>query len=474
MRVSCPVAPSWRARIARAIVSFVAIVGVASCGKVESNKTPDATVPGDDAMADDAGIDAPPKACTETTCTNDVLEVCGSDGLVERTEQCALGCFTSGNRCNAVDPSNGLASHLDQAAQQADVTLPDATTINTDNGMVMSPNGPIAVATATVAQSGAPTIRVLIAKSWTIDNVRVTGSLPLALVASEAITIRGLLDASADAHVAGPGALSCASAGAGGAPGPGSFDRIRNPNSGGYPDFAYNINGSGGGGFGTAGGNGGVESAQLDVGIGGAVNGTATLVPLRGGCPGYAGLGTSPGTGGGAIQLVSAKQVVLVDTGTRKGIVHVGGGAGRGGALGRNENETPPAIYGSSGGGSGGGILIEAPSVVLEDGTALLAAGGGGGGYGACTGMANGTDAPPGVGTPNGGACPAGTSPTSIGGNGATTGAGGVGGDTTQGSAGSGGGGLGRIRVNTANGQYTTGTGAVVRGTETTGMVGKR
>lgn len=473
MRASFSMVTGWRGHVLRACAPFAAAVGLASCGSVPAKQGADASV--GDTGTEDAGIDAPPKACTTTTCTNDVLEVCGSNGMVESTEQCALGCFSNGNRCNTVEPSNGLASHLDQAPQQSDVTLPDGSTINTDNGTVMSPNGPIAVATATVAQTGAPTLRVLIAKSWTLDNVRVTGQLPLALVASEEITVQGVLDASADASVRGPGAVTCATAtGAGGAPGGAYYDRPRQGNSGGYPEYILNINGSGGGGFGTVGGNGGVESTASNVGSGGIVNGTPTLVPLRGGCQGYAATTAYVGAGGGAIQLVSNKRVRLADTGTRKGIVHAGGGSGHAGDLGKPAIDDPTPVYGSGGGGSGGGILLEAPSVVLEDGTALLAAGGGGGGFGACANTPNGMDAPPGIGTPSGGSCPSGTSPASTGGNGATSAAGGVGGDTTQGSAGGGGGGLGRVRVNTADGQYTAGTGAVIRGAEATGMVGRR
>lgn len=442
------------------------------CGSIPS-KQPDAGTDAESAV--DAAIDAPPKACTATTCTNDVLEVCGPDGMVESTETCALGCSTEVVRCNLVMPSNELASHLDEAPQQADVTLPDGSTINTDTGTVSSPNGAIAVSAATVTQSGAPTLRVLIAKSWTVDNVHVIGSLPLALVASGEITVRGVLDASADTYTRGAGALTCTSTtGSGGAPGSGYLDRPRLGNSGGYPDYIWNINGSGGGGFGTAGGNGGVESTNTSVGTGGLANGNVTLVPLRGGCQGYGASGTYLGGGGGAIQLVSNTKVHLADTGNRKGIVHVGGGGGHAGVLGKGENDTTTPMYGSGGGGSGGGILIEAPSVVIDDGTALLAVGGGGGGYGACVNLPNGMDAPAGIGTPSGGACPGGTTPASTGGNGATTGAGGVGGDTTQGSAGSGGGGLGRIRVNTADGQYTSGVGSVVRGAMTTGTVGTR
>lgn len=445
-----------------------------------SAKQPDAGGGGgDDAATDaatDAAIDAPPIACTETTCTNDVLEVCGSNGMVESTENCALGCYTDGTRCNEVDPSNGLASQLDQAAQQGDVTLPDGARINTDTGTVTSANGDaIAVATATVQQAGGPTLRVLLARSFTMDGVRVVGSLPVAFVAREEITIRGVLDASADGATPGPGAQACNGAGAGGAPGTGFFEHPPGSNSGGYPDFVWGVAGAGGGGFGSAGGDGGVRVADYAVGAGGSSSGQPSLVPLRGGCPGNNGSTTEYptylGAGGGAVQLVAGRKIHLATAGATKGIVHVGGGGGRAGVLGRDIGQP---IRGSAGGGSGGGILFEAPSVVLDDGAGMLAAGGGGGGYGACTPEPNGQDAPPSAATPLGGACPMQTTPASIGGNGATSSAGGVGGNASSGCAGGGGGGLGRIRVNTADGQYTKGANALLRGVETTGMVGKR
>jgi hypothetical protein len=142
--------------------------------------------------------------------------------------------------------------------------------------------------------------------------------------------------------------------------------------------------------------------------------------------------------------------------------------------LGRiNVTDTSP-IWGPAGGGSGGGILIEAPSVVLEDGAALLAGGGGAGGYGACPPGPDGADAPASMAIASGGSCPAGTNPTATGGDGATTGAGATGQNSTSGSAGGGGGGLGRIRINTADGQYTAGANTLVRGVATSGVIGRR
>ena len=358
------------------------------------------------------------------------------------------------------------------AGQQADVTLPAGSTINTDTGTVTAPNGAVAVATTTVAQSGGPTLRVLMAKSWIIENVRVSGSLPLAIVSSGDITVRGVLDLSADGATAGPGAFNCGGTGTGGAPGSGFWARVPAGNSGGYPAYLWQSNGAGGGGFGGEGGAGGERTNQFPVGAGGIINGTSNLVPLRGGCAGNALIASYAGAGGGALQLVTNKTVRLVDAGASKGIIHVGGGRGAAAPLGKADPMDAGDVTHPGSGGSGGGILIEAAALVLDANTALLAAGGGGGGYGACTPAPNGLDAPASASTPVGGGCPGGITPAAAGGDGGTAAAGGPGVGTTNGCAGSGGGGVGRIRVNTSDGQYTA-TGALVRGAATTGMAGK-
>ncbi|MGE0398925.1 MAG: hypothetical protein AB7T06_19605 [Kofleriaceae bacterium] len=446
------------------------------CGSVNENKE-DGGVGQDSGSNADAGvdmeIDAPPAACTETTCTNGTLEVCGSGGMVESTQQCGLGCFADGTRCNAIVASNGLSTSVDQAAQQGEVTLPDGSQINTDTGTVSSVAGTIAVATTTVAQSGGATLRVLIAKSFTLGNVRVTGTLPLALVASNEIKVQGVLDVSADGSSAGAGAGTCA-AGNGGAPGSGFFSTIPANNTGGYPHYLWTINGGGGGGFGTAGGNGGQVTSSFNVGAGGAANGEPTLVPLRGGCAGYSDVVANRGAGGGAVQLVANERIHLVSAGGNRGVIDVGGGGGKAGALGREDLNSTDPVFSAAGGGSGGAVLLEAAVVVIDDGAGLLAGGGGGGGYGACTPAPNGADATP-SGTAGGGSCAA-ARPAANGGAGATTASGAIGGNSnaTQGGAGGGGGGLGRIRINTRDGAVMTAGTSVLRGDRTTGTAGVR
>lgn len=459
----------------KVLVSLFAVL-FAACGSVNEEKA-DAGSDGA-SMADaavDAEIDAPPIACTQTTCTNDTLEVCGSDNMIERSEHCNLGCFDQ-TRCNRIDPSNGLASSVDQAEGQTDVTLPDGITINTDSGTVNGPSGTIAVATSTVTQISGLSIRVLVAKSFTVGSVRVRGSLPLALVASSTITIRGILDVSADGGTPGPGASICA-VGTGGASNQGIYSRTPANNSGGYPMYIWTINGSGGGGFGTAGGGGGTVASAYTDGAAGPANGTNTLVPLRGGCAGYATIDSSRGAGGGAIQLVANEEVHLVNAAGNLGIIDAGGGGGAHGMpLGHVDTSDSTPIYPPGGGGSGGGVLIETGKLILDGGTAITAGGGGGGGYGACTPSPHGADATP-SGTASGGACGANTRPASSGGAGATTGAGDVGGDcneTNTGEAGSGGGGLGRIRINTRDGSAMTGVGTILRADRTSGIADVR
>jgi hypothetical protein len=426
----------------------------------------------------------PGSGCVSVTCTagdalrcdGDQLVTCNAAGTGAVAETCALGCNADMLRCNNVDPSNGLATYLDQAAQQGDVTLPDGTTISTDNGTVTGPDGAIAVANTIIAQPGGPMLRVLMAKSFSVGNVRVTGTAALAIVAADSITINGVLDLSADGVTGGPGASTCSVIGAGGRPNPGGFVRVPADNSGGYPTFLWSVGGGGGGGFGSSGGTGG-DAGSFTGGGPGTTNGGATLVPLRGGCPGADDRGgPNGGAGGGAVQLVANGSVHLVDVGATKGGIHVGGGGGRAGDLGRADASDTNVVWGSGGGGAGGGILIEASALVLDAGTGLLAAGGAGAGWGACAPAAHGTDAPANASTPSGGSCSSGTTPATTGGDGATTGDGGGGQSMTHtgGSAGGGGGGLGRIRINTADAQYSSQTSSTLRGVVTTGIVQTR
>lgn len=383
---------------------------------------------------------------------------------------CPLGHDDSGTRCLELDPSNGLAAALDDAADQAAVTLPDGTTIDTDTGTVTSGSGAIGVATTTVPQPGGRDLRVFMASSWTLHDVRIEGTLPVAFVASGDVEIAGLVDVSADGNTPGAGANDCGGTGAGGEPSGGYWSRVKAGAVGSTGTYVWNSGGGGGGGFGTAGATGGEHEngdALSAGGAGGSVNGAAALVPLRGGCSGGGHGPDYAGAGGGAVQIVSGRVITVQSNGR----VHAGGGGGRGTDLGAELNSVQ---YESAGGGSGGGILLEAPEVSFGSSTLLLAAGGGGGGAGGCA-QRHGEDAPANAGTAAGGTCPAeGWGQPAGGGAGASAAAAQSGSDTDYHSAGGGGGGAGRVRINTADASFTGEGNATVRGALTTGTVAVR
>jgi hypothetical protein len=226
--------------------------------------------------------------------------------------------------------------------------------------------------------------------------------------------------------------------------------------------------GSGGGGFATAGGHGGsVVNSTAAGGTGGGISGTASLVPLRGGCsPGAATTDTgtlaSNSFGGGAIQLVSRTKVSIT------GVLAVDGDDG-----GTDQASAQGiAIYG---GGAGGGILVEAPDVELGPNAALLARGGGGGSTGIA--VMSAIDANPIAGV----ICATPSASCGNGGSGAAPGVDAQAGvnvnyntSATLVTAGGGGGGLGRIRINTPTGTYNKSNTTVEAGALTTGTLATR
>jgi len=165
--------------------------------------------------------------------------------------------------------------------------------------------------------------------------------------------------------------------------------------------------------------------------------------PLLGGCSGGNQLDTSGaniaahgGVGGGAIQLVSQTAVTLAGA----GLIDVGAGGGQV----------------TAGGGSGGVVVIETPKLTITGANAGIVANGGAGG--GC-GMA-GPDGSATTGAAPGATCA--TNFSGAGGTGATTPGTGcrVGVDTCNGTCppayGGGGGSVGRLRIVTADGNYST------------------
>jgi len=277
--------------------------------------------------------------------------------------------------------------------------------------------------------------------------VKVSGPLPLVIVASGDVTIQGTLDGAAQGEAVGPG-------GNPGGESPGDVGGKDGLGAGGgkhcgCPDSNYDDCGGGGGGFGEQGGNGGEEAGGCATkSAGGALYGTANLEPLEGGSGGASGhnylymagvnaLGAG-GAGGGALQ-ISSQGTIRID-----GAITVGGGGGQPGDGSQSA--------GGGGGGSGGAILIEA---VRVEGNGWLAANGGGGGGGAEVTSPGQPVATAGEdGRPSGAVALGGGG----GGTGTAGGAGGTGAEKPQpggdvktsgyGGCGGGGGASGRIRVN--------------------------
>ena len=232
-------------------------------------------------------------------------------------------------------------------------------------------------------------------------SVRLQGDRPVIFATTGSMRVLGELLASS-------GSAACTDGGAGGS--------------------VAATKGGGGGGFGSIAGEGGNNG-----GAAGIVNGDPRLVPLRGGCPG--GGGTA---GGGALQLSAAGNLTI--TGTIAA-------AGRGG-------QGSPINIGGEGAGSGGGLLLEGLFVVVGgSGTAITANGGAGGEGGGV--FVPGQDGANGS-TRTADVAMGGDSVSSggRGGNGAAGTAAATSGANSTFGAGTGGGGagLGRLRINSANG----------------------
>ena len=227
--------------------------------------------------------------------------------------------------------------------QTTDLQLP--TTIDTN-----------VACTFTQPQSSPPSICVIAARSITQPNqkqTRVTGPRPLLLVATETISIGGVIDVSShrnDTNGAGANTGNCGQAGNGAA--------------------AIGSLGGGGGAGGSLGGIGGTGGSALGGNPGGTSTASAVPTILRGGCKGGKGgqLNGStaglPGSGGGAVYLLAGTRIDLLGN----SVLNASGAAGAG----------SDARCGGSGGGSGGMIGLEAPIVQIANDARLYAIGGGG------------------------------------------------------------------------------------------------
>lgn len=384
--------------------------------------------PGD--VEDAANACAP----STTTCTNDTLTVCDATGQPSSTTTCAFGCFTSGDRCADLAPSNGLGMYLDQARTAQSIVLTQPATLDTDAATLMTTvNVPM---TTVVVPSQPVDVLVVIASSFEADNVLVYGSRALAIVSDGDVRLHGMFSVSARDSALAIGGVG---------PGAGASTQTDPACTAGRSAFsATSYAGAGGGGHGTAGGRGG----NGDVSLGGArgeVTGSEALVPLRGGCPGAQawttpGTGSSQGHGGGAIQ-VSTRGHIVLDS--EAAITASGSGP-----IGFPRScpivaGDPPYCNAGAGGGAGGGILLEAAGIDVPVTAAVVANGGSGNcsymGYGGSgllsEGPTQGQDCSTIEGAGSGGRSSNGVLAALDGGNGTVTGGGG-------------GGGAGRIRIN--------------------------
>jgi hypothetical protein len=395
----------------------------------------------------------------QTVCANGTVATCDANGSQTSTTMCALGCFEDQPRCRDIVPSNGLATYYDATSAPTDLIVPagkdaqlDATagTITLDGNVL-----PIATYLMSAPPGGVP-IRVFVADHVTISGRLIAMSTrPANAPTGEAVAILAnhdfLIEGVALNFFTGYSTAPACQGGKG----------TESDNTG------VICGGAGGGGNATAGApGGGVNYAQGVAGgaAGGACGGVA-LIPLLGG--GAAGdmqtdinsdFAADP-SGGGAFQFVSRTKLTVT------GVINVDGGAGYFG-------QVSAMGTGVGGGGAGGGVLLEAPSVELGGTAALLARGGGGeaGDTSAGTVTVSAYPIPGGVclhpsaGCQAGGAGAAVNVPATAGGT-----ASGIGG-----SGGGGGGGLGRIRINTVDGNYAKTNSTVEAGALTTGMIQTR
>lgn len=286
----------------------------------------------------------------------------------------------------ANDPDAGLAgdagpdaaphdiAHLvaaDESLGSGDLAITADASLDTGALAIAGVTLPAGVELVAVAQDGGgPELAVLRVRDFSIAagvTLTATGSRPLVVIA-ESIAIDGALDAGARRDMPGAGG-SPAQMGAGR-----GADGVR--------DGSYADGGGGGGGFGQAGAKGG-NGSGASGGAGGGENGDQALSQLGGGSGGGgAPTGgcdfTSPGAGGGAVQLYARTSITVGATGA----INAGGGGGSGG-----KSCTFQYLAGT-GGGSGGAIYLQSATITNAG---IIAANGGGGGGGA-----SGSDGGPG------------------------------------------------------------------------------
>jgi hypothetical protein len=336
---------------------ILAIAVLASC-----KFTPQAT---GDAAPPDAGacLSAPSSECADDLTLRECITV--NEQPIDTN--CPWGCVTgnSDSHCGIVRPYGGGAMPDDTDPDNFDGLEPVVLSGATIDGTAGTISGVPDSGFDYIPRAG-NTIGVFRFKRLTIDGtVKLVGTRAIVLLSDGPIVVSGLLDAK------GPCTFDDAAI----EPGPGGFKGGKENIDSGLGPGGGRVGtaqaGAGGGGHGGAGGDGGSIPLGASGGLGGVVNGTATIDILVGGSGGGATAGggghARGGGGGGAIQLISNVRITLAPGGA----IDAGGCGGDSGAGGSTD--------GGGGGGAGGAILLEAPVI---DGPGTLAVNGGGGGAG--------------------------------------------------------------------------------------------
>lgn len=293
-------------------------------------------------------------------CGGNTLYSCDASGSATPL-MCDAGCVDSPTpHCAELDPRYlpGACDQPGQGTLHVDADRILDTSVDTNcTGLVHQSSGPdicLVRYDSAVITAGATLHVTNTSQAGSKDNVK---NRPLAIVVDHDLVIDGVIDAAAKGSISGPG--------------------------GGYVLAGDNtqgaIQGFGGAGSGTPGGNGGTFQAD-----GGAQNAGPQLGnPL--GLASFVGGSANFGGGGGGLLLVSCRGAVNIS-----GIVNVGGGGGLSG-----DPANVFACGSGTGGGAGGNVSIEAVDIAV---TGSLFANGGGGGAGCVSSNANaganGDDAP--------------------------------------------------------------------------------
>ncbi len=243
------------------------------------------------------------------------------------------------------DPGNLAA--VDGSAPDGGVNWTDPPDASCANSHILSDC--LGGSTATVVMSDGSLATLYVVNNFVVQNAAVLGAenyynaYPIIIAALGTVEIQGTLNVGVGAGLGGT------------YPGPGGFPLFGNASLGpgggasGGAGSAYPTSGSGGGAYCGAGGAGG---GTAPLAPGGAPYGTPEIIPLAGGSAGGGGDSQS----GGAVQISSAKSILVRNTGVI----------------------TAYGLGYSAGGGAGGAILLEAPTINVQGTLAVNGAPGGG------------------------------------------------------------------------------------------------